>query len=288
MTEELKALPAPEKPKTCFVVMPIADMQGYEPGHFSRVYANIIKPSCEQAGFKPIRADEVQNAGMIHIDILNNLLDADMVICDLSGKNANVMFELGIRQAFDKPVVLIQEIGTGRIFDISPMRCIDYDKVMRYDTVVPVQRKISACLKETYEKKDSGENINSIVRLLSVSKAAELPVTSGSSEHNMLNFLKSEIDSIKNILLQQSRKTSGKVETINTKSNLENIKRELIYIRSLIMSLGDDSSLNYDEKKRRAQGMLDHSRGLFHLSIMKDEELKDIMMEINYHAMKFD
>ena len=191
MTEKQKALPAP-KEKTCFVVMPIADMPGYEPGHFGRVYANIIKPACEKAGFKAVRADDVQNAGMIHIDILNHLLDADMVVCDLSGKNANVMFELGIRQAFNKPVVLIQDKGTSRIFDISPMRCIDYDKDMRYDSVLPVQEKMVSYIEQTYEKRDSTDNINSIVGLLSISRAAELPKASGSSEdkewYNAMKF----------------------------------------------------------------------------------------------------
>ncbi|MGE4523039.1 MAG: hypothetical protein AB7D19_11235 [Acetobacter sp.] len=280
MTETPKALPAPEKQKTCFVVMPIADMQGYEPSHFSRVYANIIKPACELAGFRPVRADEVQNAGMIHIDILNNLLDADMVICDLSGKNPNVMFELGIRQAFDKPVVLIQEIGTGRIFDISPMRCIDYDKNMRYDSVVPVQKKISDCIKETYDKKDSGENINSIVRLLSVSRAAELPKASGSSEENMFHVLKSDIESIKDIILKQNRKINNPVKIINDRDNLQNIKSELIHIKSMISKLKNDSSLSNAEKSEVVNKMYINASNIFELSKIKDDEIEDIMTDI--------
>lgn len=65
---------------------------------------------------------------MIQYDIIQNIIDADMVLCDLSNKNPNVLYELGIRQAFDLPAVLVQEYGTQRIFDISTMRTIDYDK----------------------------------------------------------------------------------------------------------------------------------------------------------------
>ena len=39
--------------------MPIADMVGYNPDHFTRVYNHLIKPACKDAGFKPVRADDV-------------------------------------------------------------------------------------------------------------------------------------------------------------------------------------------------------------------------------------
>ena len=48
-----------EDQKECFVIMPISDAEGYDKGHFTRVYYDIIKPAVESAGHKPIRADEV-------------------------------------------------------------------------------------------------------------------------------------------------------------------------------------------------------------------------------------
>ncbi len=177
--------------------MPIADMEGYDKGHFKRVYESIIKKSCEDAGFRALRADDVCHTSMIHATILNQLLEADMVICDLSGKNPNVMFELGIRQAFDKPVVLIQEEGTTPIFDISPIKYINYPRDLRYDMVVNVQKEISKSLTETYEKRNSPDNINSIIRLLSITKAADLK-PSGNKEHDMLLIMMAELNNIKN------------------------------------------------------------------------------------------
>lgn len=44
----------------CFVVMPITDPEGYDKGHFTKVYEDIFKPACDAAGFKPVRADEVK------------------------------------------------------------------------------------------------------------------------------------------------------------------------------------------------------------------------------------
>ena len=63
----------------------------------------------DTAGFKSVRADEVRQTNLIHLDVLQKLIESPMAICDLSSRNPNVLFELGLRQAFDKPVVLVQE-----------------------------------------------------------------------------------------------------------------------------------------------------------------------------------
>lgn len=162
-----------EELKTCFIVMPISNADGYEPGHFNRVYDYIIKPACEAAGFKPSRADDTKHTNTIILDILNQIVKADMVVCDLSSKNPNVMYELGIRQAFNLPVVLMKDLATNRVFDTSSLRDIEYDHSLRIDTVRTAIGKISEALKETYEKKDS--DTHSLISLLNI-EAATLPV----------------------------------------------------------------------------------------------------------------
>jgi len=81
---------------SCLAIMPISDPEGYEKGHFRDVYEDLIKPACEEAGFQAIRGDEVKETNLIHLDILKKLLEAPMAICDLSSRNPNVLFELGI------------------------------------------------------------------------------------------------------------------------------------------------------------------------------------------------
>ena len=119
----------------CFIIMPIADCEGYEKGHFSRVYEDIFKSACLGANFNPVRADEVKQTNLIHLDILQKLIDPPMAICDLSSRNPNVLFELGLRQAFYKPTVLVQEVGTPKIFDIAPLRYTEYRKKLKYREV---------------------------------------------------------------------------------------------------------------------------------------------------------
>jgi hypothetical protein len=155
--------------KSCFVVMPISDMPGYEPGHFSRVYEYIIKPACMAAGLEPIRADEVKGTNYIAIDILQRILQSKLVVCDLSGRNANVMYELGVRQAFDLPVVLLKDHRTERVFDIQGLRTLDYHENLRVDTVQQDQGALQKAIQATLSL--NSQDVNSLVRLLGIEKA---------------------------------------------------------------------------------------------------------------------
>lgn len=158
-----------KKEKTCFVIMPIADMDGYETGHFTRVYNHLIKPACEKSGFKPSRADEVASSNYIIIDILQKILDSDMVLCDLSGRNPNVLYELGIRQAFNLPTVLIKDIKTVKIFDIQGLRYTEYNQTLRIDEVVRDAELIQNAIKQTEES--DNKDVNSLIQLLAVKPA---------------------------------------------------------------------------------------------------------------------
>ena len=155
--------------KKCFVIMPISDMDGYASRHFGRVYEHIIKPACEIAGFKPIRADDIMSTNYIALDIIKNIIECDMAVCDLSSRNPNVLYELGIRQAFNLPVTLLKDVKTKRVFDIQGFRDIEYDESLRIDTVETTTQDLSEVIKNTYESKQS--EINSLVSLLGIEPA---------------------------------------------------------------------------------------------------------------------
>lgn len=103
----------------CFVIMPISDQGDYPQGHFTKVYEQIIKPAVKDAGYLPYRVDENKISDTIINKIFDAIQECPMAICDLSNRNPNVLYELGLRQAYDKPVVLIQDDKTEKIFDVS-------------------------------------------------------------------------------------------------------------------------------------------------------------------------
>jgi hypothetical protein len=197
-----------EKEK-CFVIMPISDPDGYETGHFQHVYKEIISPACEQANYKAIRADDVSETNLIHLDVLKRLVDSPMAICDLSSCNPNVLFELGVRQAFDKPVVLIQEEGTPPIFDIAPLRYLTYRKEHIYSQVLEDQRTISRSIIATRDAIGSSGHINSIVKLLSLTPAS-LQDFGKEMNNPMLQLIMSEIEALRHEIFRTARDKNDK------------------------------------------------------------------------------
>lgn len=160
------------KTKYCFVLMPIADVAGYEAGHFGRVYEHLFKPAITAAGYTPIRADDTVKTDYIVVGIIQKIVDSSMVLCDFSSRNANVMYELGIRHAFNKPVVLVKDQSTEKIFDIQGLRYHEYDQSLRVDSVSKDIQKISQAIQQTAS--GGVDSMNSIVQLAGI-KAAEAP-----------------------------------------------------------------------------------------------------------------
>jgi hypothetical protein len=221
-----KPTTAPEPPAVegngCFVIMPISDVDGYAPGHFHHVYNNLIVPACEAAGFAPRRAGENKGCNLIQLEILKEVLAAPMAVCDLSARNPNVLFELAIRQAFDKPVALIQEIGTPPIFDIAGLRCTDYHREMMYHQAVEERPKIAEVIRATYAEHRRKEGTNSIVRLLALNGAASLPsVPSSEIGSEMIQVLVQEVRQLRSEMRHAQPDFSGGLVSYRPNPNLE-------------------------------------------------------------------
>lgn len=166
---------SPQKPE-CFVIMPISDRSEYPKGHFRKVYDWIFKPACEAAGYSPKLASDVKRSNLIHKDILTRLLQAPMVLCDLSNQNPNVMYELGIRQAFDKPVVLVKDIQTDTVFDTGIFRYTEYAG-LEYGDVIEAVERITQAIASTTKAHESGDEDVSLIKSLSIDAADLQKVT---------------------------------------------------------------------------------------------------------------
>lgn len=105
--------------RTCFVASPIN-------AEFTRVLDTLIRPPIEECGFEVIRADQIDSSRSIIQDFVEMLLNADLVIADLTGLNPNVMYELGLAHAFTRPTVIITQDLNSLPFDLKPYRVIDY------------------------------------------------------------------------------------------------------------------------------------------------------------------
>lgn len=217
----------------CFIIMPIADHPDYKQGHFKRVYDDIFAPACRAAGYRPIRADDVTQTNLIHLDILQKLLESPMAICDLSTRNPNVLFELGLRQAFDKPTVLVQEVGTPQIFDINLFRYTQYRNELDYRDVLADQKTIQKVLEETKLAVQENKSVNSIIKLLSITNPATLQDTSNFGEKEYFSILMSELGSLKKELINsQQINTDFEIES-KYENSFDGYVVEILFNRTL-------------------------------------------------------
>lgn len=186
------------KVKTCFVIMPIADHPDYEKDHFNRVYEYLIKPACISAGYQPYRADDSKASHMIMFDILKKIMECDMAICDLSSKNANVFYELGLRQAFNKKTILITDGRDKAPFDIAGFRYVTYSPSLRVDTVKLEMSNIAEMLFETENMPE--DDVNSIVKLLKIQPARVDTIELNDSESMIFSMITKLQDKIEKII----------------------------------------------------------------------------------------
>jgi tetratricopeptide (TPR) repeat protein len=94
--------PPPTVKRTCYVAMGFGEKVDYGTGrklNLDASYRNLIKPAVESAGFDCVRADEIAHSGNINVPMYELLLNADLVIADLSAGNGNAFYELGVRHA---------------------------------------------------------------------------------------------------------------------------------------------------------------------------------------------
>jgi hypothetical protein len=136
---------------TCGIVMPISELDGCGEQHWSEV-REILDEAIEDAGFEQNLVSNADDVGIIQKRIIQNLYDNPVVVCDVSGKNPNVMFELGLRLAFDKPTIIVKDDKTSYSFDTSPIEHLSYPRDLRFSKIIEFKDKLSEKLRATYEK----------------------------------------------------------------------------------------------------------------------------------------
>lgn len=148
-----------------FVAMPFSEKTSqYPQGYFDEVLKHLITPAAVKANFNA-RTAKKSGSEVIQSTIVNDLDSADLVIVDLSEHNPNVLFELGMRIAFDKPVCLIRAKGTAAIFDIDHMlRVYDYNPCLWPSTLEQDIPGLSEHIAETWAGKDRERSYLSILR----------------------------------------------------------------------------------------------------------------------------
>ena len=90
-------------------------------------YKDLFIPAIKDAGMEPLRADELFSTGTVIEQIWEQIQKSKILLADLTGKNANVFYELGLAHAARKPVVFTSANLEDVPFDLRHLRVIIYD-----------------------------------------------------------------------------------------------------------------------------------------------------------------
>lgn len=150
---------------TAFVILPFVERDPkHAPGFFAEVLRSLITPAAKESSFT-VKTANRQGSDMIQSTIVNDLIEADLVIADLTEHNPNVMFELGFRMAQDKPVVLMKALGTGPLFDVDNMlRVFEYSANLWQTTIEKDMANLRDFIKGAWENRASEKSYVKILR----------------------------------------------------------------------------------------------------------------------------
>jgi ActR/RegA family two-component response regulator len=159
--DELKRLTDAPPKKTCFVIMPFSDTNSCTKKQWTEIFETMIKSTVEEFDYyKCFRAS--LEIGNIIKDILINLNRSDVVIADLTDRNSNVFYELGVRHALRDATILITQNIEHVPFDLRHYALVLYDWTTRSGREEFKTRihNILACV----EEKPQNSNLTSPVR----------------------------------------------------------------------------------------------------------------------------
>jgi hypothetical protein len=191
----------------CGVIRPIAEIDGLSPTHWEDV-GKIISSAAASAGYTARLVSDASYSGVILKNIVSNLYNDPIVICDVSGKNPNVMFELGLRLAFDKPTIIVKDDKTSYSFDTSPIKHIEYPRDLRYYQMIEFQHKIKLSMIETMREFNANTEYSTFLKHFGEFKVAVL----NQKEVPFEAFITEQIDDLRSMMLKSIMRIPSKAQ----------------------------------------------------------------------------
>lgn len=133
----------------CFVLMPFDES-------FKEIYTDIYKVVCIEHGIECWRVDEISHPGSITRDIVDGILDADIIIADLTTRNPNVFYELGIAHSAGNKTIMTAQSINDVPFDIANYRVILYEQSIT--GAKSLKKKLASSITELLKALDQTNN----------------------------------------------------------------------------------------------------------------------------------
>lgn len=187
------------KGEICFVIMPFG-------GYFDIYYNGIYWAAITNSGLTPRRADDLFRPSSIIQDIWELTKNASIILADLTGKNPNVFYELGLAHALAKPAILITETMEDIPFDLRGLRIIVYNK-NEPNWGATLQESIEKAIQETRASPNT-----TIPATFLDSNRSDIATPKVSHTEKEILELKQELESLKRMIVS-SRSVSSDIVT---------------------------------------------------------------------------
>lgn len=201
--------------KICFVIAPIGEDGSDTRRRSDQVYKHVVEPVATAAGYKLLRADKLSKPGIITSQIIHYLLNADIVIADLAGHNPNVFYELAVRHAVRKPVLLLSAKGEGIPFDVAQNRAISLDH-RDLDSVDSCRQELARQIKEVERNPEEADSPISAAIDIAALSASENPL------EERLGVILNALEDIKHLVAE------GTLQQPAVQWNWEGVLRSLL------------------------------------------------------------
>jgi len=230
-------------------------------GYFDSYYVDVFCPAIEAAGLKACRADDLYRPSAIVNDIWSYTKNARIILADLTGKNPNVFYELGLAHALAKPAILVTESLEDIPFDLRGLRIIQYDKNdPAWGSLL--KDKIKASIKEILQSPESAV----LPTFLDVNTTAPKPSLTPQEKEVIqlkqdLNMLQRELTNIRDVRIGRSVSApeSTTLRRVHSSDEADQLIRELMELKvpkSMIEQHVTESGAPKDWTRRRVKEIM--------------------------------
>ena len=113
--------------KKCLVISTVYEEGTRERNSFDDKLRYMIKPVLSELEYQMILADERYIVGMISAKTIKEIINADIMIADISDNNPNIFYEIAIRNSLNKPLIILKQPAQGQLFEINKERILSVD-----------------------------------------------------------------------------------------------------------------------------------------------------------------
>ena len=245
----------------CGLIMPISSIDGCSEAHWLDV-KKIITDSITSSGFKANLVSDADDVGVIQKRIIQNIYDNPIVVCDVSCKNPNVMFELGMRLAFDKPTIIIKDDKTSYTFDTSNIEHLEYPRDLRFNKIIEFKEKLKDKILATIKASSENKNYTTFLGHFGKFNVANIETKDISKE----DYIIEELNELKLVINKNTRHLNMQKRQEN---NLSAINYKLIV--NILDNLKDEYDFTTNIDHREFNDILNHVMGSLVVIFDKDE-----------------